>query len=155
MTALLSSMQLEQTQPFCLFGIKYPQVSRFSQYLRALPLPDAKPWKPPHYVTIFFSFPPHWLLSLNLLSLAVFFLPLCIPQTWKKNTPHHHQAQSHEQWRRGSRSNMSRKNMNLTQPEFVWSSGPSWHPNCTKVILNFLRATEPVRNNTCSNNRWM
>ena len=36
MTALPSTMQLEQTQPFCLFGIKYPQVSWLCLCLRAL-----------------------------------------------------------------------------------------------------------------------
>ncbi len=72
MTALPSSMQLEQTQPFCQFGIKYPQVSRLPPYLRALPQPDAKPWKPPHYVTFLFCTGSY--LCIFYLSLTVFFL---------------------------------------------------------------------------------
>lgn len=47
-------MQLEQTQPSCLFGIKYPQVSQLSLYLRDLAQPDAKAWKPPEFLWQFF-----------------------------------------------------------------------------------------------------
>lgn len=66
-TSLLHAIRTNSTF-FCLFGIKYPQVRHLSLYLGTLPQPDAKPWKPPHYVTFFL------LLSFYLLSLCFILL---------------------------------------------------------------------------------
>lgn len=67
-------MQLEQTQPLWHFGIKYPQVSPLSLYTLNRLQPDAKAWKPPHYVTFFLPTGPH-LFIVNLALTVSFLFP--------------------------------------------------------------------------------